>query len=90
MSWGWFSVAAWPHGAVMEEMEAATAASNKRARESLENPLDWVKFSVSLDLAGPLLSRWALLSGVPRERGVSSVDPTCDRTRTVLTWTWSA
>jgi hypothetical protein len=49
-------VAAWPRGAVMGEMEAATVVSSKRARESLEGLLDLAMFSSSLDLAGRLTS----------------------------------
>lgn len=80
MFWVRFLVAAWPREVVMEEMEAATVASSKRARESLENPLDWATFSFSSDSVGPLTAQRALVSRQPQERGVSSAGRACDRT----------
>lgn len=54
---------AWPREVVTEEMEAATVASSKRARESLGNLHDWVMFSFSSGLEGLLTARPALVSG---------------------------
>lgn len=56
-------MAAWPREVVTEEMEAATVASSKRARESLENLHDWAMFSFSLGLEGLLNARPALVLG---------------------------
>lgn len=63
----------------MEETEAATGASSKRARESLENLHDWAKFSFSSDLGGLWAAQPALASERPQQRGVSSAARSCDR-----------